>query len=84
MTIQERITEIEALSDFLASRQEVVRMKANCALVTIDYWLKRTRGGKKHAELKTERYVVQNYNTPEEDIWEDDINIVGMTRSKKW
>lgn len=85
MTIIERIEELEAKNGFLALRKTVDMLKTDSAIVTLDYWLKKTKKNKKHAEIKTERYIVENYNSVDEEVWLDNIPITGgMSRSKSW
>jgi len=84
MTIYQRIDEIKSMNKYLLHKCSLDKVENNCVIVIIDYWLKRTQGNKKKAQLYTERYVVENYNTQDEEIWLDDTNIVQMVRMKKW
>lgn len=85
MTIANRITTISNMNNFLVIRKTVEKLRPDCFIVTLDYWLKRSQGNNKRAELRTERYIVENYNTEDEEAWLDNIPIGGgMRRSKSW
>lgn len=85
MKIAERIAELKSDQHFLAIRPTIDKLGANTALVTLDYWKKRTKGNKKNAELFTERYVVSDYELSTEGIWLDDVSASeSWTRSKQW